>query len=264
MYTVMIIDDEKWVRSVLRCTIEELNLPVRVIKECQDADEALEWLAINAVDLVLTDIRMPMIDGLTFIKEVKRRGIDQDFIVISMYEDFCLVQEALRLKVFDYILKPIQFSDVEACLQKWLSTKTISNDPKLPQKQHSNLIISKVLNFIEDTPLDAISLSAAANYVHISPNYLSTVFKQYMNINFVEYVMQLRINEAKKLLEKTEMTVADIGERLGYADLPYFSNFFKKVVGCTPSEYRNRCKKVRTCDADHLLYYKLDNPREKQ
>jgi YesN/AraC family two-component response regulator len=189
---------------------------------------------------------MPGMDGLTFVKEIRRRGIRQDVIVISIYDDFRLVQEALRLGVFDYLLKPVQISDVESCFEKWLSNRAAAprKDDTNDKKSSSSILISKVLQFIENTPLHEVSLSKAAKHVHISPNYLSTVFKQHLNMNFVEYLTRFRIREAKRSLNKTEMPIADIAERLGYADLPYFSNFFKKEVGCTPSEYRNKCKKV--------------------
>ncbi|MDF2502277.1 MAG: two component transcriptional regulator, AraC family [Anaerosporomusa subterranea] len=245
MFTILIVDDEKWVRSVLRLTIEEIDMPFRVIKECEDAEEALLWLESHAADLVITDIRMPGMDGLTFTKEVRRRGVQQDFIVISMYDDFHLVQEALRLGVFDYLLKPIQITEVEACFEKWVNARELKLESQTTKdKKSGSVLISKVLQFIETTPLSEVNLSKAAKHVHISPSYLSAIFKQQLNMNFVDYLTRLRIRESKRSLAKTEMTIADIAERMGYSDLPYFCNFFKKEMGCTPSEYRHKCRKV--------------------
>ena len=188
---------------------------------------------------------MPGMDGLAFIKEVRRRGVRQDFIVISMYEDFHLAQEALRLGVFDFLLKPIQITEIEACFEKWVNARELKFDNQTSgDKKNGSVLISKVLQYIETTPLNEVNLSKAAKHVHISPSYLSAIFKQHLNMNFVDYLIRLRISESKRSLAKTEMTIAEIAERMGYSDLPYFCNFFKKEVGCTPSEYRHKCRKV--------------------
>lgn len=238
MFTAMIVDDEKWVRTALRHTIETSEMPLTVLMECSDGQEALTWLEHDQVDLVFADIRMPSMDGLTLVKKLREQGNRQDVVLITVYNDFEFAQEALRLGVVDYLLKPVQAEDISACVQKWLKRKEplelLTAMPKRPE------VIEKVLEFIAITPLSAVSLTAASHYVHLTPSYLSGLFKQHMAITFVEYLTEVRMREAKKLLRNTTLPVAEIAARLAYSDVAYFSNSFKREASLSPSEYRNR------------------------
>lgn len=239
MHTAMIVDDEKWVRSALRCTIEESGMQVYVVKECEDGREALEWLQKNSVDLVLADIRMPILDGLGLIKSLREQGNEQDVILITVHDDFRLAREALRLGVIDYLLKPVQEEDIVACFRKWIERQSLMRTETEPAGKRP-AVIDKVIRFIEITPLAKVNLTEAASYVYLTPNYLSYLFKQHMNITFIEYLTAIRIREAKKLLRATYLPIAEIAERLAYTEVAYFSNCFKKETGVSPSEYRSR------------------------
>jgi YesN/AraC family two-component response regulator len=98
--------------------------------------------------------------------------------------------------------------------------------------------IEQVQQFISSNLSKDISLTDAAALVHLNPSYLSQLFKQQTGGKFVDYVIEMRMEEAKKLLLKTSLRVSEIAERLGYGDISYFSSTFKKLIGCTPLEYR--------------------------
>jgi len=103
--------------------------------------------------------------------------------------------------------------------------------------------IQTVLNYIEKRYEKGITLEEAAEYVHLSPHYLSRLFKREMNINFVNYVVRRKMDRAKELLEYTNLPVSNIAMRLSYEEPNYFSRVFKKITGVTPSEYRERAEK---------------------
>jgi YesN/AraC family two-component response regulator len=234
LYSTLIVDDEKWVRTALRCTIEESGLPVWIAKECGDGEDALGWLAANQVDLVLADIRMPRLDGLSLVRKLRALGSEQDVVLITVHDDFRFIQEALRLGVVDYLVKPVQTEDIAACFEKWLKRRPAADAASAARPE----VIDQVINFIETEPLATVNLTEAARRVHLTPSYLSHLFKQHMNGTFIEYVTAMRMREAKKLLRKTNLTIAEIAGRLAYADVAYFSNCFKKETGISPSEYR--------------------------
>jgi YesN/AraC family two-component response regulator len=98
--------------------------------------------------------------------------------------------------------------------------------------------VDQVIQYIEKTPPGEVTLGDAAKRVHMNASYLSQLFKHQMNINFVDYVTELRIKEAKKLLCNTSLRVSEIADRMGYSDVAYFCTIFKRMTGCTPSEYR--------------------------
>lgn len=241
MKKILLVDDERWVRTALKWTITKLNLPIQVVHECENGLEALDWIKHNEVDLVLTDIRMPIMDGLSFVKELDSFKEKPDVIVISVHDEFQFVQKALRSGVFDYLLKPIEDDDLRLCLQKWLEKRKeeIKNlDPSLDVEDLPSSTIDRVLAYIERTPLSQITLKDVANNVHMNPSYLSQLFKQQLNKKFVDHITELRIEEGKRLLVTTSLRMSEIAERVGYSDLAYFSNNFKKIAGCSPSDFR--------------------------
>lgn len=242
MKRILLVDDEKWVRKALIWSINKLNLPLQVVHECGDGLEALDWIKQNDADLVITDIRMPIMDGLTLIKELQKLEKKQDIIVISVHDEFQYVQQALRSGVTDYLLKPIGEEELKLSLEKWLD-KTTQDDRKPPDVANEELpssTIEQVLSYFEKTPLSQINLTNAANHVHVNPSYLSQLFKQRLNKRFVDYVTELRIQEGIRLLENTTLRVSEIAERVGYSDVAYFSQNFKRITGHTPSEYRKK------------------------
>lgn len=103
----------------------------------------------------------------------------------------------------------------------------------------SKKILKKALDYIEENyTQDTLSLNTVASEVNVSSNYFSAIFSQAMQVTFIEYVTQKRMEKAKKLLRQTEKHSGDIAQEVGYKDPHYFSFVFKKTQGCTPREYR--------------------------
>lgn len=240
MFSILIIDDERWVRSALKWTIKQLNLPFQIVKECENGLEALDWVKQNEIELIFTDVRMPVMDGLTFVKELQKIKGNQDVVVISVHDEFQYVQEALRSGVTDYLLKPIEENELRDCLEKWLDKRKeeASNVILAEDEKTTTSTIEQVLQYIKKTPLAQVTLKDAAESVHLNPSYLSQLFKQQLNKKFVDYITELRIEKAKWLLEHTSLRISEVSERVGYGDLAYFSNNFKRITGSTPSEFR--------------------------
>src|SRR5690625_557593 len=105
--------------------------------------------------------------------------------------------------------------------------------------------IQMVLNYIELHYMDNISLEDVADFVNLSPSYVSRLFKQEVKTTFVNYVTGRKVEHAKKLLQYTEVPVIQIALKLSYQEHTYFSKVFKKVVGVTPTEYRNKFQEKR-------------------
>ena len=111
------------------------------------------------------------------------------------------------------------------------------------RKQQRDLL-NKAIGFIDEHyPEETISLDKVAQKVNISPNYFSAMFSQEVGQTFVEYLTGKRINEAKRMLRQTDLRSSEIAYAVGFRDSHYFSFVFKKVSGCTPSEYRRGDKR---------------------
>ncbi|MBC2579497.1 response regulator [Clostridium sp. DJ247] len=110
----------------------------------------------------------------------------------------------------------------------------------LRQKTANKNFIQKAKNFIDvNYCKEELSLSMVAESVHISPAYLSQIFKHVMGESFIEYLTKVRINYGKKLLKETNLKTYEVAFQVGYNDAQYFSSCFKKIVGTSPTNYRN-------------------------
>jgi two-component system response regulator YesN len=110
------------------------------------------------------------------------------------------------------------------------------------KKQQRNLLTQAIEFINQHYPDESISLDRVARKVNISPNYFSAMFSQEVGQTFVEYITNKRIDEAKRMLRQTDKRSCEIAFAVGYKDPHYFSFVFKKVSGCTPSEYRRGIK----------------------
>ncbi|MEX2414626.1 MAG: response regulator [Paenibacillaceae bacterium] len=241
MFDILLVEDERWVRTALRKTIERTGLPFRVIHETTNGVEAVDWLNDHAASIVLTDIRMPVMDGLALMEEIRRRNNDTAVVIISGHDDFSYAQRALQLGAFDYLLKPVEADNMTVCLQKWLDHQ--EKEPSMAPEVHPFDVkemspIEQVTRYIDAMLIPEMTLTEAAAMVHLNPSYFCKLFKQHTKVKFTDYMTKVRMKEATRLLEKTSLRISEIAERLGYADLAYFSNTFKKTMGLTPSDYR--------------------------
>jgi YesN/AraC family two-component response regulator len=244
MYSIMLVDDEKWVRKALRHTIINTGLAFEIVCECSNGLEALDYLDKHPVDLVISDIKMAVMDGLTLVSQLLKQNKQHDLIIISGYDNFSYVQHALRSGVLDYLLKPVDVEDMKICLQKW-EKHYLAQLPQIGEVVNTTSVllnemsaVEQVIHYVKSKLPGEVTLTEAAAIVFLNPSYLSQLFKQRMKINFVEYVMKVRMDEAKRLLECTSLRISEIAARLGYMDIAYFSSAFKKINGITPSEYR--------------------------
>ncbi len=393
-YNLLVVDDSPWIREGITASIDWAAVGVNIVGEAEEGYEALKVIAAESVDIVISDIRMDYLDGLSLAKKIREKYPHIQVIIISGYSDFEYAQKGIRYGVTDYLLKPIkeelliqsvkkcieiikrnekrnlkdvhleanfkksiaflrkeflksvlsgnmytneaieheiqtlnlkivkghvqvfvvvvmgQESDVKeifegfnqclnsrpnlellifekryiviimsgnvialnkgykdvhkvlaACGEKMWWDEQISISTTVGQR-YQNLnevylsykdalealasleenserqVITQGLHYIQTNFMKDISLEMLAEYVDMNPSYFGTLFKKEMNISFSKYLVQLRMNEAKKLLKRSSLKVYEVSELVGYGNYRYFSRIFKKNEGCTPLEYR--------------------------
>lgn len=118
MKTILIAEDEKFIRKGLVTMVQRSPIPAETILEARDGEEALELLRQNEVDLLITDIRMPKIDGIELVSQLGDQDHQPMVLVISGYDDFSYAVEMLRNGAFDYLLKPVEREKLFAVLKK--------------------------------------------------------------------------------------------------------------------------------------------------
>lgn len=120
---VLIVDDEPIIRMGLKSLVDWEENGFRLVGEASDGLEALEWIRREQVDIVITDIRMPKMDGLELMREVKTVNDDVGMLVLSCLDDFAFVKEAMKLGAQDYILKPTMEPDELLAILQSVRTK---------------------------------------------------------------------------------------------------------------------------------------------
>ena len=112
MYRVLIVDDESIICKGLRDTIEWDSLGLEIAGEAHNGADALEMINAHHPHILITDIRMPGMDGITLIKTIRDRHIPIKTIILSGYSDYAFLKEAIRLGVDGYLLKPIDIDEL--------------------------------------------------------------------------------------------------------------------------------------------------------
>ena len=236
---ILIIDDEPKIRNGLS------NLLTRregweVAGAYENAADALKYLAVNQVDVMITDIKMPEISGLELIARIRERDKKTAIIILSGYSNFQFAQRAIELGVSRYLTKPTNPRELICVLEETEKKLGGKQEKEKDSGKIPNLFVQKAADYIKLNYSEKISIREIADQLYLSPNYLSELFKKHTGKTISEYLTDYRLEKACQLLDHAEYRVGDVSGMVGIHDGRYFSNMFKKKYGMTPTEYRNR------------------------
>ena len=243
----MIADDEPLIRRGIKQLIDLSSLQIGEIHEASTGEEALKVFEEFKPEIVLMDINMPKIDGLSVAKKIKSINPDTKIAIITGYNYFDYAQTAIKIGVEDYILKPVTKSEIEALLvkvvaklneekrQRELLALASEEDSSSGTQHFEKLILEQLSN-------PNLALGELAKQLGFSTNYLSLLIKKELGMSFQEYVTQQRIQRAKRLLLSTDMKIYEVALAVGIEDMNYFSYRFKSIVGVSPKSYRSGAK----------------------
>lgn len=255
MYKVLVVDDEKFVRQNVVNVVEWEKLNLEIVALAGNGQEALELIEQFNPNIIITDIKMPLINGIQLIKLVKAKFPKTYFIILSGYDDFQYMQEAIKLGVENYIRKPIEEDELKETLAHIIDK--LSNDERTSYEHYmlkenteyiespnidDSHVIDKVLTYINTRYNTDLVLSSVAKEFFINPCYLSSLFKSKTGINFSAYIENIRISKAEELLKLYNAEICEVAYKVGYMDPNYFSKVFKKKTGFSPSNYIKNIK----------------------
>ncbi|CAG5091006.1 Two component transcriptional regulator, AraC family [Thermobacillus xylanilyticus] len=250
-YSVLLVDDEPHALEGLQLMVDWERFGFRVAGTCRDGEEAMLRIRIDPPDLVVTDIRMPVMDGLALIEEAQRAGHrDLLFVIASGYHDFEYAARAVRLGVSHYLTKPVIPSEAEEMLGRLAAelrererADLASDDIEPPEASHApetGGIQAEVAEYLRAHYRRSLTIREIAERFYVHPVYLGQSFARKYGIGILDYVHELRIEEAKRLLESTDMTLGAIAESVGYNAYQYFLKQFERRTGMKPAAYRLR------------------------
>lgn len=244
MYRLIMVDDEKFIRESI-ISFDWETIDVQPMGCFESGDKALAYILENPVDIVLTDICMPDINGMTLIAKIKEINRDIAVVCISGYSDYEYLRACLKVGANDYLLKPIDKDDLFETVRNLVSGKEYSKEETglhaegTDEKKVQHHYINIVIKYIEESYAHSVSLEKVAEVVGLNPVYLSYLFKKIKKVNFSEYLNEVRLKKAEELLTNSTLKIGEISEQIGYKDARYFSSLFKKRTGMSPNEYRN-------------------------
>jgi AraC family L-rhamnose operon transcriptional activator RhaR len=219
---------------------EDLNKPRLWVYNCIFEPEFLDYKLVNSRDFHnITQhflFRSVFPEEATFNDDIKLQGKESQEIeelYEKMYREFMLKDEGyieiLRAYVIELLITIFR-----------LYKKTDVLNDKL--ETHRQEIMNRVIRYMKDNYTKELKLEEISTIAFLSPNYFSKLFKECTSMTVSEYMQKIRIEEACRLLKSTERKVIDIAFEVGYRDIKYFNQIFKRISGRTPGDYRKTLK----------------------
>ncbi|MCR5001877.1 MAG: response regulator [Lachnospiraceae bacterium] len=263
MLKVMLVDDEPFIMQGLSVLIDWEDLGYKIVKCASNGGEAYDYLKENSVDLIISDISMPVMSGLELLKRIREEGLsDAYFVVLSGYNDFAYAQQAIRYTCMEYLLKPINKDQLTDILKRVYSEgRMVKREDEVHDEKNKVVLYKKELDdlirAIDTNEMGAMNLSVDALYdkmysVGMTEDILS------MNLNYLQVqlihlaVQQDETVDQEEVLNYISENVYDAGRTkgsrvhlkrfaLGYAE--YLGQLRKNASRGVLSEVEKEIKK---------------------
>lgn len=246
MYRVVLIDDEKIIVDGLTRVIKWADYNCEVVGVAYDAAGGAALIRRLKPHIVFTDIKMPDQDGLTMLAGLKSEFPEMQIAVLTGYRDFNYAQEAIKLGVTRFLLKPSKMDELHEALSamkerldKLPPDAAAGEDEPCLDRHAGSFIVNQATAYIEEHYAQKLTLQEVADKCYVSQWHLSKLINKYTGNTFYELLNNVRIEKAKALLNDPKLKIGDIVDMVGYSDAAHFSRVFKRIVGVSANEYRN-------------------------
>ena len=240
MYKALVVDDEPLMRDYLGNNLTQINEDWICEDTASDGIYAIQLLQNKEYDAVITDIKMPAMDGIELSKYIFNNLQDLPIIIVTGYNDFEYARAALKLNVIDYLLKPLRDEELSAALYAISLKDNDSIKTPINQKsENKNTLVSQIQEYLQLHFREGLSLTILADIFNITPSYLSTIFHKEIGEPYSKYLLRMRMETAKALLSNPNSKVQDVAIDVGFSSSKHFGTVFKSYFGMSPGEYKN-------------------------
>lgn len=260
---VLIVEDEVLTREGITNSIPWENLGITTVLTAEDGEQGLQSALTQMPDIIMTDVRMPRMDGITMAFEIRKTLKNARFIFVSGYCDKEYLKSAIQLSAINYIEKPIEPEEIIEALKK--SMLQIESERRrlemeeeyrahfkgvleeLPEEdlipagwQSSMHLADKIEKHIKEVFADHnLSLTSLADVFHLSKQYMCWLFKKEKNETINQCIVRTRIRWAKEYMSRNpQVKIKDVAEKAGFTDSNYFIKIYKKSQNQTPADFR--------------------------
>ena len=251
---VLVVDDDEVICRNTCDRLESLGIHTEWVTDGAAAVKMVTDSHESGQDYfaVIIDYKMPKMDGIEMLKELRAEGNDVSVIFLTAYSEFSYAQSALKLLASDYLLKPFGDGELEQAVSNALEKRKRtqeklenSKEEPLPElvlnKGDKSKYVMAAVDYISAHYGDPeLCVAQIAEHLGISEGHLSHTFKRETDYTVAAYITRVRMRTAMKLLNDCRNKVYEVAEQVGYRDVAHFSSSFKRIVGVTPSEYQDR------------------------
>ena len=241
MYSVYIIDDEIMALNDIINMIPLIEHGFELIGSNTDAQTALAEIIERKPDIVFTDLKMPVYDGIELIARIREHGLHTEFIMLSAFDEFDACRSFYRRGGFDYLLKPLDQWNVALVLER-LSRKIALKRNQTPSilftPSHSqsfdDLVAYVIKHFNKKHTLEKLS-----ELFNMNPTYICDLFASQYQSTLTIFITNLRMKEASRLIIENKAALKEIALHCGYPNYQYFCKVFKQHFGKSPAQFRD-------------------------
>ena len=246
----VVAEDEERMRDYLARKTVELDPNLECAGTAADGEEAVELVERVLPDLLITDIKMPVLGGLELVKRIRTTNPDLRILIVSGYSEFEYARQAIELGVDDYIVKPIDAHALQETLRRIrirleASAGLIEAEFGLDRigSQEEDLADAVEL-YLKENFRQPYSLESLAAAFGRKAAYLLRLYRRIKGSTPTQDLIRLRIEKAKRLLSgHPQMEVKQVALAVGYEDALYFSRLFKKETGQNPTTFRDSMRR---------------------
>lgn len=240
LYTAYIVDDDALIVEDIVSTVPWMDNGFVVVGSATSPKKALEEIPALSPDVVFSDLKMPVIDGVDMIQKLNERGACCEYVMISAYGTFENSRRFFRENGFDYILKPINLQEVEFVLER-LAKKLADKLPPAEAAEidtpSGNQTFIDLLRYLECNFNQKNTLENLGKAFNLTPNYICRLFAKYRKTTLTSYITDLRMKAALEAMRSSKRAYKEIAINCGYNDYFYFCRVFKEYYGASPSIY---------------------------
>lgn len=252
MLKILIVEDEDIIRKGLVFTIDWLSMDCVVCAEAANGEEGLRKIIENKPDVVITDIKMPKMNGIEMI----RQGLEHvkfESVFLTSYAEFEYARKAIELKAHDYLVKPIDEDKIIEVIQTLHDKLDVNKKVEIALKynpssrldlnhymelDHSeNGYVAKSIEIMKQRYIEKVGIETISEELGVSARYLSRKFKEVTNHSFLDLLNAYRVQQSIKLLNTGKYRVYEISDMTGFTDYKHFCTVFKRYTSMSPTRF---------------------------
>ena len=247
---VILVDDEEVAVNALKRRVDWKKYGVDEVYIAYSMHEAQGVFREKVIDVMLSDIEMPQGSGLDLFEWVKTYYPAVECVYVTCHPEFDYMRKALQLGSADYILKPIDYAELDEVLSQLVERvrrqRRIESIPaEIMQKAEGdeenrpkNDVVGTVKRYVREHIQEDIYIADIAKQVFLNEQYLMRMFKKTTGVSILEFITNERLWLAKELLVNTGHPINRVADMVGYGNYSYFTKIFKRHTGMTPQTFR--------------------------